>query len=71
MTLDTLTRKAELLEKRISGANGATRLQLQPEFTRILDKLRAQGGDVPDRLKELDSVLVDEAIEARFDNMPL
>lgn len=71
MTAEQLIQDAERLETKINGANADTRLRLQPEFTRILDRIRDEGEQVPGRLRQLDAALVDEAIEARFDNMPL
>lgn len=71
MSANHLIRDAERLEAQISDASAATRLRLQPEFTRILDRLRREGQPVPSRLRQLDAVLVDEAIEARFDNLPV
>lgn len=71
MSAKHLMQAAERLESEISGANASTRLRLQPEFTRLLDRMRDEGEKVPERWRALDAALVDEAIEARFDNMPL
>ena len=71
MTAHGLFKTAEFLEHKIEGANTSTRLALQPEFSRVLERLKAEGGPVPLRLRRLEASLCDEAIEARFDNMPV
>lgn len=59
------------LELKISHADAAGRLVLQPELNRVLECLKAEGQPVPLRLRRLNTVLHDEAVEARFDNMPV
>ena len=49
----------------------ATRIAMQPQLQTILNRLEADGIVVPGRLKRLNATLIDEAIEARFDNMPI
>ena len=71
MSVQDLFRTAEQLEQRISSANASTRLELQPKLSRVLEQIQAEGEQVPLRLRRLDAVLCDEAIEARFDNMPI
>lgn len=66
-----LMKQAEDLEREISRCDQDRRLALQPEFARTLALLSAGGERVPARLKQLDSVLTDEAVEAQFDNMPV
>jgi hypothetical protein len=66
-----LIRTAEALEQKIAGANSAARLAMQPEFARVIDRLRANRVDIPSRLLRLDAALVEEAVEDRFDNMPV
>lgn len=66
-----LLRAAERLEKQIGSATASKRLALQPEFTRVLGRLKAEGAPVPLRMRRLEADLTDEAIEARFDNMPV
>lgn len=63
--------KAERLEQRISGSTGDQRLELQPEFSGVIARLCESGEQVPLRLKRLEATLSDEAVEARFDNMPV
>lgn len=71
MTTQDLMTAAEQLERKISGANLAQRLELQPQFSKVLERLQAEGQQVPLRLRRLDAALCDEAVEARFDNMPV
>lgn len=66
-----LARAANDLEKKIASASSVRRLALQPELSRILARLKADGQSVPTRLRHLEYVLRDEAVEARFDNMPV
>ena len=71
MTTSELIETAGRLEDRITQASSATRLALQPEFSRVLNNLRAVGATVPARFRRLDLALADEVVEARFDNMPV
>lgn len=71
MNVEDLKKSAENLEQKIVGAKSETRLALQPQFTCLLDKMTAAGEPVPARLRRLDAALIDEAIEARFDNLPV
>jgi hypothetical protein len=71
MSTEDLKKIAENLELKISTAEAATRLALQPQFSSVLGKLAAGGEHVPARLRHLDAMLIDEVIEARFDNMPV
>ncbi len=71
MSNQELIKVAEHLEKRIEGAPCAMRLALQPEFTRVLDRMRSAGVKIPQRLKRLDETLCEEAVEDSFDNMPV
>lgn len=71
MTGQDLFFEVERLESRISRADRAQRLALQPQLSACLIRLKDQGMEVPHRLRRLDAALVDEAIEARFDNMPV
>ncbi|UWQ92622.1 hypothetical protein QEZ52_07635 [Aliisedimentitalea scapharcae] len=71
MSNQELIKVAEHLEQRIDGATSAMRLALQPEFTRTLDRMRDAGVKIPLRLKRLDEILCEEAVEDSFDNMPV
>ncbi|MFY9210890.1 MAG: hypothetical protein WAO69_07160 [Aestuariivita sp.] len=71
MTINNWKTRAESLEWEIERASASTRLALQPRLEKFLAHLEADGIRVPRRLKKLNSELIDEAIEARFDNMPV
>ncbi len=71
MTAQDLYTEAAKLEQRLHGANLDTRLALQPSVSKVLDKMRSQGIHIPSRLRRLDAALCEDALEARFDNMPV
>ena len=71
MTIETLLERAEALEARIAGASGDVRYDLHQDLHRVLENIRLRGGKVPAHLRRLDLDLVDEEVEARFDNMPV
>ena len=71
MKTTELLQTAKLLEEKLVGANYAARRSLQPEFNRVLSRLRASGVTVPSNLLRLDRALGEEAIEAYFDNFPV
>lgn len=71
MPISELKRRAENLEGRIAQSDYPERLRFQPEFSKVLARLRAEGARVPTRQSNLDENLTDEAIEAQFDNMPV
>ena len=71
MTKHELLTTSETLEAHIAKASLATRIAMQPQLQTILNRLEADGIVVPGRLKRLNATLIDEAIEARFDNMPI
>ena len=71
MTAHDLLTQAERMESRISAADRDQRLALQPQFSLILERLEDQGEPVPKRMRRLDAALTEEAIEDRFDNMPI
>lgn len=63
--------QAERLARQIDQASASHRLALQPQFSRAIARLKAAGEDVPMRLRRLDAALNEEALEDRFDNMPV
>lgn len=71
MTTQELYTEAEHLEQKLKGACLDTRLALQPSVSQVLDRMRAQGMHIPSRLRRLDASLCEDALEARFDNMPI
>lgn len=71
MTAAELCQVAEQLEREIEEAPAETRLSLQPQFSNIISIMKKTGFSIPPRLRSLESVLLDEVIEDRFDNMPV
>lgn len=71
MTNQELTTTAEQLVQKIDKANPTARLALQPQFSRVLEHLTARGHSVPRYMRQLDAALMEEVVEARFDNMPV
>lgn len=60
---------------RLQALIGATapdrRYRHEPQLREVIARLRGEGRAVPDRIKELHQLLLSEAIEAEFDNMPV
>jgi hypothetical protein len=71
MTTDNLYFEAQELEQKLQNACLDTRLALQPSFSKIVDRMRQQGMHVPSRMRHLDAALCEDAMEARFDNLPI
>lgn len=71
MTAQDLYTEAKKLEQKLDGASLDMRLELQPSVSKVLDKMRARGVQIPSRLRRLDAALAEDALEARFDNMPV
>lgn len=71
MIAQEIIHEVEMLERRLDGACLDTRLQMQPTVSKMVERMRAQGMQVPSRLRRLDASLCEDAIEARFDNMPV
>lgn len=66
-----LVSQADHLAHEIRRASSSTRLRMQPEFGRVLQELEQAGTAVPARLRNLHEQLLEEAIEAQFDNLPI
>ena len=62
---------ADQLAQEIRTSSPERRLELQPAFGRVLQELEQTGTVVPARLRNLHEQLLEEAIEARFDNLPI
>ncbi|MCA0927653.1 hypothetical protein [Ruegeria profundi] len=71
MSAVNLYSEAEQLEKKLNGASLDTRIALQPSVTKVIERMRQQGVHVPSRLRRLDAALCEDAMEARFDNLPV
>ena len=52
-------------------SNPDTRHKLEPQLRRMIARLHDEGIAVPDETKSLHELLLCEAIEAQFDNMPV
>ncbi|AXT26737.1 hypothetical protein D1823_09155 [Ruegeria sp. AD91A] len=71
MTTKSLYSEAEQLEQKLRNASLDTRLALQPSVSKVIDRMRQEGMQVPSRLRRLDAALCEDAIEALFDNLPV
>lgn len=71
MNMEELLVRARDLETTIRTAPLNRRLDLQPEFSGVLTRIRNSGGRVSGRLSGLEQVLNEELAESRFDNMPV
>ena len=59
------------LEEQIKAARGQERLRLKPQVQAVIRQLKRDGTRVPSRLRNLNEALIQEEIEAKFDNLPL
>ena len=71
MTRDELQSEAERLERQLDTACADQRLSLQPQISAVVARMEETGHAVPQRLRRLEAALTDEAVEAKFDNMPI
>ncbi len=71
MRTPDLSQAARQLETRIAEAKGPQRLALQPELSRLLQRMKVANHPVPEPLQKLNATLHDEAVESWFDNMPV
>ncbi|WP_371224399.1 hypothetical protein [Roseovarius sp. 2305UL8-3] len=67
---DILNRLEEL-KTEIEDVAEMDRLAFEPEITRLVAQLDEQHETVPKDIRNLADELMSEAIEARFDNMPV
>lgn len=65
--------KAEIdtLQSLIGQANPDTRYQHEPELRHMIERLRDNDVAVPAPVKRLHQILLSEAMEVEFDNMPI
>jgi len=59
------------LEPKVADATPLTRDAVLKELNKSADMFREAGKPVPQRLKELECALVDDAVEGQFDNLPV
>jgi hypothetical protein len=69
--MNQMNDKLMQLYAEILSEDEATRHRLQPRLAAMIDALSAEGVHVPKRIKDLNEDLVNDAIEAQFDNIPL
>ncbi len=69
--MNDFMRSAKELESRIARASPQGRLALQPKLALVLREMQVHGVPVSTRLRNLDAELINEVVEARFDNVPL
>ncbi len=62
---------ADQLAQEIRLASAEARLRMQPKLGKVLQELEQAGTAVPARLRNLHEQLLEEAIEAQFDNLPI
>ncbi len=63
--------RLDLLIHKIKQESPSARFRLQPQLGSLITKIEAQGSRVQRRTKLLNEELLNEAIEAQFDNMPV
>ncbi|WP_306113628.1 MULTISPECIES: hypothetical protein [unclassified Roseovarius] len=63
--------RLDLLIHKIKQESPSARFRLQPQLGRLIVEMEAQGSKVQRRTKLLNEELLNEAIEAQFDNMPV
>ena len=71
MNVKELVERAQGIAADISDASDDDRFTLHDQLHRTLELIKLKGGKVPSQLHRLDLDLVDEAVEASFDNMPV
>jgi hypothetical protein len=59
------------LEEQVKAARGQERLRFKPQIQAVIRQLKRDGTRVPSRLRNLNEALIQEEIEAKFDNLPL
>lgn len=65
--------KAEIdtIQSLVDQADPDTRFRHEPELRHMIERLRANDVAVPADVKRLHQILLSEAIEAQFDNLPV
>lgn len=71
MEVKELIDRAQGIASDISKTSGSDRFTLHDQLHRTLELIKLRGGKVPGSLHRLDLDLVDEALEASFDNVPV
>lgn len=69
-----MSKDAEALEaliREIEAADSKKRLSFLPKLSRLIDDMEDRGEAVPTMAKCVHEELINEKIEAQFDNMPI
>lgn len=69
--LSNLTTRLDVLIHKIKQETPSARFRLQPQLGDLISELEAEGARVKRCTKLLNEELLNEAIEAQFDNMPV
>lgn len=69
--MSKLSREIKQLHRQILDLKEGERYRLQPRLAGLLGQMRNAGEPVPAEMQRLNETLLDEAIEAQFDNMPV
>ncbi|MFK7940825.1 MAG: hypothetical protein AB8B82_15700 [Roseovarius sp.] len=59
------------VKEAIMNCPEAERYRLQPKLDRVIHGLKSEGLRVPPEAQQLNAELLAEAVEARFDNVPV
>jgi hypothetical protein len=66
-----LSQEIKQLHRQILDLDECERYRLQPRLAGLLGQMRHAGESVPADMQRLNETLLDEAIEAQFENMPV
>ncbi|WP_317055048.1 hypothetical protein [Roseovarius rhodophyticola] len=69
--MDRLSDEMTTLHNQILETAEESRYLLHPHLTGLLNRMKAQGHEIPKDIRQLHDELTDAAIEAQFDNMPV
>lgn len=69
--MTSLTQEIKQLHRQILDLSECERYRLQPRLAGLLGQMREAGEQVPSEMRRLNETLLDEAIEAQFENMPV
>ncbi len=69
--MSNLTTRLDVLIHKIKQESPSARFRLQPQLNTLIHEIEAQGAKVHRGTKLLNEELLNEAIEAQFDNMPV
>ena len=69
--MNNLSMDIKRLHRQILDLGTEERYRLQPRLAGLLGQMRQAGERIPPDMARLNDTLLDEAIEAQFDNMPV